>query len=218
MTAEASATRNKGTFWQRATSCYANMTEPSVEPISLGDDPERGVAVSPGQLLWTGHASYHWVVWALASIGPSVPLLSLWVVMSDDSTEDKDKKTAIISLVATTAFVLLLYAAVFPRKYEVWRPAVELSQVHEVGATVIVITFLVPWKLAGCVRATHVPGWCGIEGHSLLRGLVKFATDPETRVLIRRRCGIFDAVISPADPAGFIEAVWHASSLGGNDA
>eukprot|EP00567_Pseudictyota_dubia_P009194 CAMPEP_0197434810 /NCGR_PEP_ID=MMETSP1175-20131217/2497_1 /TAXON_ID=1003142 /ORGANISM="Triceratium dubium, Strain CCMP147" /LENGTH=195 /DNA_ID=CAMNT_0042963665 /DNA_START=225 /DNA_END=812 /DNA_ORIENTATION=- len=189
------------------------MIDP-IAPVPLVEDPAQGGEVSPRQLLWSGEASYHWLTWAVASVGPSVPLLCLWVVLSDDGAGERME--AAVALAVTTAFILVVYAAVFPRKYEVWRPAVALDRLHEVGADVKVVTFLVSWKFTGCVRATHVPGWCGIEGHSLLKGLLKFATDPESRVLIRRRCGIFDVVISPSDPAAFIEAVWHASSLGGN--
>ena len=149
-------------------------------------------------VVFQSRASYHPLVWVLLSFAPIVTLASIGIVYSDDSSTEAEKRQAVLALVWTTVAIVIVYALVLPRRFEVVS-----------NASVNVVTFnpFFKWNFKNVTAA--------YENQSIWaewnRPKFKFAVDLHKRVVVRRKNGRWDLLVSPKDPAGFVEEVWRVA-------
>jgi hypothetical protein len=94
----------------------------------------------------------------------------------------------------TVILIFALYMVVLPRKVDV-----------RSNGSIGVKTSLITYQFSGVVRAYQA----GMGRDDFLRPRLKFATafGPPHLVVVRRRHGKWDVVVSPSDPEGFILAL-----------
>jgi hypothetical protein len=141
-------------------------------------------------------SKYDWVVWVLLSFVVLSCLLPLYAILVDDSIPAPDKKKAIATLLWTLVALFLVFALVLPTTL----------QVRSNGSIGVHTICNVTWSF-GNIRAVEME-------HSLFAKRacryprLKFATSfTSNRVLVLRKNGRWDILVSPANVDGFIKAV-----------
>lgn len=132
------------------------------------------------------------MIWGVLIFGIAVVLLTIIPVSLDPNTSNADKTSAMWTLIWSAVSILILYIFILPTKFEV-----------RSNGSIGVATLFVTYTFVDAVRAYIADGL--FEG--ALRPRFKFATSLEKRVVVRRRNGRWDLLLSPNDVDGFVKAV-----------
>ena len=139
--------------------------------------------------------SYHPLFW-LITVVPASTLLCIWLVSEDKAISARGKYAATQVLLWVTIVLILLFLMVLPRKYEV------LSD-----ATVSVGSYVATkWKFDDVCAAYDHQNYWSVHAFDVL----KLACDGEDCVLVKRKNGAWDLLLSPKDPEAFVRAIWQA--------
>ena len=176
-----------------ASSAYQSKSETLVAAAG----PTRQAAPAATVVFCTT-ASFHPLFW-LITLAPTAALLLISLIIEEKA--DVDRKYTVVHVLVSITIVLILvvFFLVLPRQYEV------LSD-----CSVNVGSYLVKkWRFSNVyVAYDHQDYWS-----SMLRlKVIKFAFDVDKCVLVKRRNGAWDLLLSPNDPAGFVKAVWQVTS------
>lgn len=164
------------------------------EKVSLRAE-DANKAVQLPTIVFQSGAAYHPLICLLIAFGPLATLASIITVCADKTQSDSEKRFAVLTLLGTTLALVILLAAVLPRSFQV------LSD-----ASVSVVTIVqIQWNFPN-VSSAHAYGPTTLYAE-WWRPKIKFAVDLGTRVVVRRQNGAWDLLVSPKDPAGFVEAV-----------
>lgn len=161
--------------------------------IDHDDDDDDGLNVVP-TVVFSCSSKYHVVVILLLAISPIVCALSVIPVWLDPTASLNDKWVATSVIAASSLLILVLYMAVCPYRLDV-----------RSDASIVVVTFLCPHVFPHVARAYQLESLASFE--SMFRPRIKFATDLNFRIVVRRRRPYWDIIVSPADPSGFLAAV-----------
>ena len=177
------------------------MAVPSgYQPVGAADRPNHAVESSSPEskeIAFSSPASYHPLVWCLIALGPLSTLGSIFFVYNDDSSTDNDKRKAVMALAWTTVALVIVFVFVLPTRFDV------LS-----NGSIAVKTLPLAYKFGHVTAAYENPPL--LEGWS--RPRIKFATNFHNRVIVRRKQGGWDVLVSPKDPEGFTSAVWKVAA------
>ena len=137
-------------------------------------------------------SQYNWLFGLIVA----TPLLTiiLWVILFDAENDYKNS-TTIWALGWSFVFLVVLYMAILPRKVDV-----------RSNGTVAIKTCLLTFFIDDISRAIQCDN---ISGSDLWRPTLLLATswNKKGAVLLRRRHGKWDVVVSPVDPFDFCEAL-----------
>jgi hypothetical protein len=179
---------------QPDTSNESSLDEKSLlREANDGATSEDAAAEQP-HVVFCSDASYHPVMCLLIAFGPLAILASILLVWRDDSSTEQEKRVALRASLWSTLALVLVFVLVLPRRFEVAS-----------DASVNVVTFVkIKWNFQNITAAydnqTIFSEWW--------RPKIKFACDFDKRVVVRRKNGAWDLLVSPKDPAGFVEAVY----------
>jgi len=166
----------------------------SAKKESSGDNTTSPARLAPPVVVFRSSASYHPLFWLLIALAPVSTLLSIWFVFKDESSTREAKERSLKGLIWATVAVVIVFALVLPRRFEVVS-----------DASINVITFLSKkWNFTK-ICAAYDKQSPFAEWH---RPKFKFAVNWHNRVIVRRKNGAWDLLVSPSDPAGFVVAVW----------
>ena len=134
-------------------------------------------------------SQYNWLFGLI--VATPLLMILLWVILFDAQNDYKNS-TTIWALGWSFVFLVVLYMAILPRKVDV-----------RSNGTVAIKTCLLTFFIDDIARA--IPG----DTTDLWRPMLMLATswNKEGAVLLRRKHGKWDAVLSPVDPLGFCEAL-----------
>lgn len=142
------------------------------------------------EVVLTSDALFHPLFW-LVMIVPASYLLCLWLVIGNETFQ---RKTLAAVLIWFMIFLSMMFILVIPAKYEV------LSD-----ASINIYNFLaMKWNFDR-IRAVYEQQSYWTVSHL---NLLKFACDPLNCVLVKRKQGTWDLLLSPAEPAAFANSVW----------
>jgi len=143
-------------------------------------------------------ASYHPLFWLFVAFVPVTTIvLNCWFVYQDDSLTPQEKETTTNTLIWTTVAVVVVFALVMPKRFEVVS-----------DASVNVVTFVFKkWKFSNICAAYDQQGFFA----EMARPKFKFAVNTRNRVIVRRTNGGWDLLVSANDPKGFVDAVWKVA-------
>lgn len=164
----------------------------SNEGVSI--DERKALKNASDSVVFESQAYYDCCLTLLLPFAPTITFVKLvaYVILAPE------ERATIVGITISFFFILVLYALVLPKKYEVL-PDAAVQIVSISGAR---------WKFNNVTAA--------YEKDSLMsewyRPKFKFATSiRKNRVVVRRRNGAWDLLVSPAEPEGFINAVWNVS-------
>jgi hypothetical protein len=144
------------------------------------------------KVMFTSPSKYQTAVWWLVAI----PLLAILIaIISLRPRRDYTRSSTAWILGWMFLLVIVLYMAVLPKQVDV-----------RSNGTVAVKTFLLTFHIDGIVRAYQGGSWKS-EDYFLRRKTIRFNTTFDEPVVIRRSHGKWDVIVTPEDPAGFINAV-----------
>ena len=143
-------------------------------------------------VVFQSSASYHPAICCLIAFAPATTLFSMMAVSRDPTASAAEKQHAVRALLWTTLAIVIVFALVMPKRYEL------TSQ-----ATLKVVTWLgFTWNFENVISANdEITIWSEWG-----RAKWKFAVDLGRRVALRRR-NAWDVLITPRDPKGFVVAV-----------
>lgn len=157
--------------------------------------PMNPPAAKEEHVIFRSSASYHSLFGILVAFAPTACLVSMYFVWTDDASTRDEKEGATRGLLWTIIALLIVFVLVLPRRFEVVS-----------NASVNVVSVL-GWKW-------NFGDVCGaFDQQSVFaewyRPKFKFAVDIHNRVIVKRRNGKWDVLVSPRDAAGFVDAVWN---------
>lgn len=160
----------------------------------------------PPVVVFQSKASYHPLCWLLIALAPASTVIGLWFVVHDATAAlpEEEKARQIKVLIGTTAALVVVFALVLPRRFEV---------VSDASINVVTCIACKKWNFANvCAAYDKQSIWSEWS-----RPKFKFAVNFENRVVVRRKNGGWDVLISPTDPKGFVDAVWKVVNMKEND-
>jgi len=156
-------------------------------------------------------ASYHPWTWILLGIAVSAPLLSMIIIANDRKFSSQKKREAHFALFWVAVAILLLYIAVLPRRFKVYS-----------NARIAVITWLFTFNfdnVSGAYRDVVFDEdtvYETLSSDSLTtskrRHRFKFSTNFNKRVIVQRKNGAWDVIVSPSNTKGFVTAVCNLAA------
>lgn len=188
--------------------------------VARGDDAVSSsdpVVVNPGQANGNGHvvdastnststrprivfespAKYHPCTIFLLSLAPAAILISLALVQFDGSVSSEDRRSITKCFLWMIAVIIIGYSLVLPKRFELLSDA----SIRVVMWTSLAHTF------PNATAAYDNPPM----HQNLFRPKLKFATDLNSRVVVTRRNGGWDLLVSLHDAPGFVAAVWEVA-------
>jgi hypothetical protein len=165
-----------------------------LKTLPASKDEQREVVFSTP----TRYSSSIWIL-ALALVVVNVlPIVVILLVGTSNNSSKVEKMQNLYPVLFCNAAILSAIVVVFPRSFEVRSDA-------SIGVTTLFITY----SFVDAVRGYKVDGilFDNNKGILLSRQRVKFATSLDHRVLVRRRTGLWDLLVSPHDDEGFIGAI-----------
>jgi hypothetical protein len=169
---------------------------------SLPSESTRSSRASPfsrsnknQKVVFSSPSYYHPFIWVIMAL-PLFLILIQMILTLVASRRREDFQTDQQAWLMGWSLILIfaIYMVVFPRKVDV-----------RSNGSIGVKTFLITYQFSGVVRAYQA----GMGRDDFLRPRLKFATafGPPHLVVVRRRHGKWDVVVSPSDPEGFILAL-----------
>jgi hypothetical protein len=154
------------------------------------DDPDV-------HLVYTSPVSYHcWNVFLFAII-PLSTVLSMAVVYSDRTVTNQIKTRDMVTLWVVSVSIVLLMFLLLPRRVDLYS-----------NSSVLVVTYLCSHEFPDVISAYDDPTTIP---ESWQHPRVKCTTNFVSRVLLRRKNGGWDVVVSPQDPKGLIDSVFQVA-------
>jgi hypothetical protein len=154
-------------------------------------------STSRPRIVFASHAKYHICTVFLLALAPASTLGSLALVYLDETVTYEDMRSITNCLLWVTAVIIILYSLVLPKRFEVLSDA----SIRVVMWTSLAHTF------PNATAAYHNPPM----QQNLFRPKLKFATDLNSRVVVTRRNGGWDLLVSLHDAPGFVAAVWEVA-------
>lgn len=139
-------------------------------------------------------AAYHRWTKVLLGIPPLAMGLSAIIVHHDERYTRTENHY--VALFWTLIAILVVYAAVLPKRYEI-----------HTDSTIAVVTHLAIIRFEGVMAAEKDPPFENWKGPPY-----RFSTDFNRRVLVRRHLG-GDVLVSPKDPSAFVDAVSQVAGV-----
>jgi hypothetical protein len=171
----------------------ATSTSTTVTPPSPRRNKKRPRSQAPATVVFASLSRYDYVVVAIMSLAPLSIILNIIMVNRNKSLEEEEVQQKVWILVWALILVFVIYMAVLPRQVDV-----------RSNGTIGVKTALFTYIFTGVCRAYEA----GIGREDFLRPRLKFAASfTGNRVVVRRRHGKWDIVVTPTDPQGFVQAV-----------
>lgn len=149
------------------------------------------------QVVFSTPAVYHPVMCLLLLFSLSVPVLTLIFVYNDEQASVDETKAAVRTLIATLIAITIVFSLVLPRAFQVVSDA-SINVVSVLG---------VKWNFSSITAAYKLDSLFS----EWTRPKFKFATDLHNRVVVRRKNGGWDVLLSPKDADGFERAVWNVA-------
>jgi hypothetical protein len=137
-------------------------------------------------------------IYVLMGLALLVLIGSGGLVYMDSSLSDSEKRNNLIAVACSTIATVVTFLLVMPKEFEVMS-----------DASINVVTFVtIKWNFGNVTAAydgEHSPShW--------YRPKIKFATTCGNHVVVRRRNGGWDLLLSPDDPEQFIKAVFQVAA------
>ena len=154
---------------------------------------KRGKKTKP-KIAFSCTSHYHPLLWVIAAI-PLLSILTRIVLVSIDSNvDDIRREYQAWKLTWSLILVFIIYMVILPRRVDV-----------RSNGSIGVKTFLITYLFGDVVRGYQA----GMGREDYLRPRFKFATTffPPHRVVIRRRGGKWDLIITPSEPEEFLKAL-----------
>lgn len=156
------------------------------------------------QVVFSTPAVYHPAVVLLLIFSLSVPIVTLLFTYSDEQASAEEKKMAVRVLITTMVAIAIVFSLVLPRAFDV---------VSDASMNVTTI-FGIKWNFTSITASYKLDSLFS----EWTRPKFKFATDLRNRVVVRRKNGRWDVLVSPKDADGFVQAVWSiAGEVEGSD-
>lgn len=172
---------------------FSANCEPIIPPFLRTfrrDDPDV-------HLVYTSPVSYHcWNVFLFAII-PLSTVLSMAVVYSDRTVTRQIKTRDLVTLWVVSVSILLLMFLLLPRRVDMYS-----------NSSVVVVTYLFSHEFPDVVAAYDDPTTIP---ESWKHPRIKCTTNFVSRVLLRRKNGGWDVVVSPQDTKGLIDSVFQVA-------
>jgi hypothetical protein len=145
-------------------------------------------------------AKYHPCTFFLLALAPASTLLGLALVpvYFDETVSDEDRRSITKGMLWATTVIIIVYSLVLPKRFEV------LSD-----ASIRLVTWI-PSLAHTFPNATAAYDNPPLH-QNLFRPRLKFATDLNSRVVVRRRNEGWDLLVSLHDAPGFVAAVWKVA-------
>jgi hypothetical protein len=146
------------------------------------------------KIIFSSRSYYHPLLWVVLAIPLLAILIQIGFVSRDPAVSEFLRERHAWLLGWMLVLIFGIYMVVLPRQVDV-----------RSNGSIGIKTFLITYRFKGVVRAYQA----GMGREDFLRPRLKFATSffPPHRVVIRRRGGKWDLVVSPSDPEEFIQAV-----------
>lgn len=161
--------------------------------VSATEDQQRG----PSNVVFASSASYQTLILIpLLLVAPLVMILSIVSVFLDSSLSPEERRSSLITLGLSTLLIVVMYLLVMPKRFEV-----------RSDASIAVVTLTFTYTFGHVTAAYNDPPLM----RDCWRPRLKFATNLNKRVLVRRKHGGWDIVVSPDDPNGLTAAVWKVA-------
>lgn len=154
-------------------------------------------------VVYSSDASYHPLASLYIAFCPAFILANILIVWRDKTLMDDEKRVAVNTSLWSILGLASLFLLLLPIRFEVVS-----------DASVNVVTFVkIKWNFKNVVAA-YVQNqnmlfseWC--------RPKIKFASSSRDKnVVVRRKNGAWDLLVSPKDPAAFVEAVFNVVGEG----
>ena len=146
----------------------------------------------PPTIVFSSRSQYHPVIVFLMSVAPLSIIVSIFLVLRDPSVQDSEREQGIRVLVCTLTLVFGMYCSILPKQ-------VDVRSNGSIGVKTILFTY----QFTGVLRAFEA----GLGREDFLRPRIKFATSTNNRVIVRRRHGKWDILVTPEDPQGYVRAI-----------
>jgi hypothetical protein len=147
----------------------------------------------PSTVVFASLSHYDSIVMAMMSLAPLSILFSMIMINRDKSLQEEEVQQKVWILVWTLILVFVIYMAILPRQ-------VDVRSNGSIGVKTALYTYI----FTGVCRAYEA----GIGREDFVRPRLKFgASLTANRVVVRRRHGKSDLVVTPSDPQGFVQAV-----------
>lgn len=170
------------------------QTRTSSKSTTRSNRQTRILKQSP-RIVFSSPSYYHRWMWVIIGI----PLLLIFIqiiaiLVASAKKEDFVSSQESWVLGWTLILIFGIYMMVLPKQVDV-----------RSNGNIGIKTFLITYQFRGTVRAYEA----GIGREDFMRPRLKFATcfHPPHRIVVRRRGGKWDLVVSPTDPEGFLQAV-----------
>ena len=148
------------------------------------------------EVVFKSDASCHPLFW-LISLAPASTLLCIWYIHEGETITEREKLASVV-LIWITCAIIFGYLLVLPKKFEVMSD----------GSVNITTYVIKKWRFQNvCAAYDFLSFWPLMRR---LNVLPCFACDCDNCVLVKRNNGAWDLLVSPQDPAGFVNAIWRA--------
>jgi hypothetical protein len=163
------------------------------------DDTTNNSTPKPS-VVFESPAKYHPCTFFLLALAPASTLLGLALVpvYFDETVSDEDRRSITKGMLWATTVIIIVYSLVLPKRFEV------LSD-----ASIRLVTWI-PSLAHTFPNATAAYDNPPLH-QNLFRPRLKFATDLNSRVVVRRRNEGWDLLVSLHDAPGFVAAVWKVA-------
>ena len=147
----------------------------------------------PATVVFASMSHYDYIVIAMMSLAPLSLIFSMIMLNRDKSLPEEEVQQKVWILVWSLILVFVIYMAILPRQVDV-----------RSNGSIGVKTALFTYVFTGVCRAYET----GIGREDFVRYRLKFGASLTTnRVVVRRRHGKLDLLVTPSDPQGFVQAV-----------
>jgi hypothetical protein len=153
------------------------------------------------RVVFESPAKYHPCTLFLLALAPASTLDSLALVYFDETVSDEDRQSITKGMLWATAVIILVYTLVLPKRFEV------LSDASIRLVTWISCVVDIHYTFPNATAAYDIPPL----HQNQFRPRLKFATDLNSRVVVRRRNEGWDLLLSLDDAPGFVDAVWKVA-------
>lgn len=168
------------------------QTAPS-SPTSTSS-PRSKSRNAQAKIVFSSESHYHPLLWVIVAFPLVAIVIQFTVIVLDSTVVEFRKEQQAWSLSWSLILILGIYSLILPRRVDV-----------RSNGSIGIKTFLMTYRFKDAVRAYQA----GLGREDFLRPRLKFASSffPPHRVVIRRRGGKWDLLVSPSEPEEFIKAV-----------
>jgi hypothetical protein len=189
-----------GTWMEETTTSTSTVTPPVATSTATREFVKQSVRENrkrprsqPATVVFASLSHYDYIVMGLMSLAPLALIFSMIMINMDKSLPEEEVQRKVWILVWTLILVFVIYMAILPRQ-------IDVRSNGSIGVKTALFTYI----FTGVCRAYEA----GIGREDFVRSRLKFgASLTANRVVVRRRHGKSDIVVTPSDPQGFVQAV-----------